>query len=392
MQYNFDEIIDRTGTHAIKSEAGELLKQFGMTQRFDADTIPLFVADMDFPCPQPVLEALHARVDRAIFGYSLHLTTPDYTEAIQGWFKRRHDWEIEAESIVYCPGTVTALHISIRAFTKAGEGVIIQPPVYQHFMSAVEDEGRVVVNNPLVENDGYYTIDFEDLERKASNPDNTLFLLCSPHNPTGRVWTAEELTRMAEICVAHDVILIADEIHGDLIRAGQVHLPIHTLVDDPRIISCTAINKTFNTAGLHCSNIILPDEALRTKFSETLGFKTPSPFAIAALIAAYNQGEDWLQQVNTYIDDNLTFMDEFFKTRMPAVKYQIPEGTYIAWADFSGYGLTPDEVQERITMQANVVLQRGEVFGPEGVGYQRICVPSPRSSLEEALERIAAVF
>lgn len=392
MKYDFDRVVDRKGTHSVKWEAGELLKQFGLTERFDEDTLALWVADMDFPVPEPVIKALHERVDRQIFGYSTHGTNPDYIQAVQGWFRRRHDWLIDSDSIVYSSGTVSALNIMVRAFTEVGDGVIIQRPVYAPFTSSIENNNRVVVNNPLINNDGYYTVDFDDLEEKAKHPDNKMFILCSPHNPVGRVWTPEELTRMAEICIANDVLLVADEIHGDLLRPNVTHYPLLTLLDHPLIISCTAINKTFNTAGLHCTNIIINDEETRDKYKEVLGFASPTPFAIVALIAAYNEGEDWLAQVNAYIDDNIAFLDKFLKERMPQVKFVIPEGTYICWLDFSGYGLTPEEVHDRIYIKANVVLEDGSMFGEDGKHFQRICVPSPRSILVEAMERIAAQF
>ena len=392
MNYNFDEVIERHGTHSVKWEAGELLKQFGLTERFDAETISLFVADMDFACPAPVLAALHERVNARMFGYSLHSTTTDYTDAIRGWFRRRHDWEIDTASIVYSPGTVDALDAAVRAFTAPGDGVIIQRPVYGPFTQVIERNGRVIVNNALVNNDGYYTIDFADFEAKAQDPQNKLFILCSPHNPVGRVWTPAELTQLAQICLANDVVLVSDEIHGDLIRQGQTHYPICSLVDDDRLIACTAINKTFNVAGLHCSNIIVNNAAMRARFIEVMGFKSPNPFAISALIAAYNHGEEWLTQLNTYLDGNLAYLDQFLKAHMPAVRYRIPEGTYIGWLDFRPTGLTSAEVHERIYQKANVVLEDGQMFGPEGDGYQRICTPSPRSILEKAMMRIAAEF
>ncbi|MBX3051960.1 MAG: pyridoxal phosphate-dependent aminotransferase [Caldilineaceae bacterium] len=392
MIYNFDEIISRKGTHSVKWEAGELLKEIGITERFDEDTISLFVADMDFPCPQPVIDALHARVDRLMFGYSTYTTTPDYIEAIQGWFARRHGWDIDADSIVYSPGTVEAINMAVKAYTEPGEGVIIQRPVYSPFTSAITKNQRVVVNNSLRHTDGYYTIDFDDLEAKAKDPNNKLFILCSPHNPVGRVWTPEELVRMAEICLANDVVLVSDEIHGDLVRQDVTHYPICTLVDDDRLIACTATNKTFNMAGLHCSNIVINNKELRTKFTDQIGFKSPTPFAITALIAAYNEGEEWLAQVNEYIDGNLAFLQDFLAEHMPQVKYRIPEGTYIGWMDFSGYGLSPKEVHDRIYNRANVVLEDGKLFGEEGLEFQRICVPSPRPLLRQALERIADQF
>ncbi len=392
MKYNFDEIIDRHDTHSVKWEAGELLKKFGRAERFDEDTIPMFLADMDFACPEPMLQALHARVDKKTFGYSAFLTSPHYIEATQGWFKRRHEWRIAADSIVYAPGTVEAVNVLINTFSGEGQGVIVQRPVYSPFLSSIKSRKREVVSNTLLNNSGYYTIDFDDLEQKASDPNNTLFLLCSPHNPVGRVWTPEELVKMAEICLAYDVVLVSDEIHGDLIRRGQTHYPICALVDDDRLISCTAINKTFNTAGLHCSNIIINNVSMRQQFSANMGMKSPTPFAITALIAVYNHGEEWLEQVNDYIDDNLRYLDLFLKEKMPQVRYRIPEGTYLGWLDFRGYGLSSADVHDRVYNQANVVLQDGEAFGPEGAGFQRICVPCPRSILQEAMERIYVAF
>ena len=392
MKYNFDKIIERKGTNSLKWEAGDLLKKFGITERFDDDTISLFVADMDFQCPQPVIDALHKRVDQMMFGYSTHLTNSNYIEAIQAWFKQRHNWDIDAESVVYSPGTVEALHVLIRSFSKEGDGVIIQGPVYRPFMTSVDENNRKVVSNSLINNDGYYTIDFDDFEQKAKEPNNTMFILCSPHNPVGRVWTKDELIKIAQICLENEVIMISDEIHGDLIRKGQTHYPICTLVNDDRLISCTAINKTFNTAGLHCSNIIINNEKMRKKFIKNLGMKLPTPFAISALIAAYNESEDWLEQVNQYIDDNLKFLVDFLNEKMPKVKCLIPEGTYIAWMDFRAYGLSSEDVHDRIYNKANVVLEDGELFGPEGNGFQRICVPCPKSILKEAMERIYIEF
>jgi cystathionine beta-lyase len=259
-------------------------------------------------------------------------------------------------------------------------------------MSVVEGNQRRIVNNQLINDNGYYRIDFEDLEAKAKDPGNTMFILCSPHNPVGRVWKPFELKRMAEICLQHDVVLIADEIHGDLVRKGVTHFPINTVVRDDRLIACTAINKTFNVAGLHCTNVVINDEDMRKRFTKVMGMKLPSPFAIEALIAAYEEGEDWLEQVNEYITGNFEFLDHFLKKRLPFVTFNIPEGTYIGWMDFKGSGLSQKEVHQKIYVDANVVLEDGEMFGAGGEGFQRICVPSPRPLLEEALERIARQF
>jgi len=392
MFYNFDEIIDRKGTHSVKWEAGQMLKKFGITERFDEDTIPLWVADMDFACPEPVLNALRKRLDQKMFGYTIHSTTPEYIEAIQSWFERRLNWTIKAEDIIYSPGTVHAVDIAVKSFTSPGDGVIIQRPVYSPFTRVTEANGRSIVNNGLVNNDGYYTINFADLEEKAKDPNTTMMILCSPHNPVGRIWKPEELKKIAEICAANNVILVSDEIHGDLIRTDEIFYPIATVVNDDNIVICTAINKTFNLAGLHCSNIVITNPELKEKYQKAMGMQFPSPFTISALIASYNEGEDWLEQLKEYIDRNFDFLGQFLSEKMPQIKYLRPEGTYIAWLDFSGYELSPEEVHKRIYIDANVVLEDGKMFGDQSKNFQRICIPTRRSLLEEAMNRIYGEF
>ncbi|WP_416145193.1 MalY/PatB family protein [Planococcus koreensis] len=392
MNYNFDEFVNRRGTYSLKWDGAEIIKQFGITDRYDEDTIPLFTADMDLPVPQPLIDALHKTVDHRIFGYSVF---PDeYYQAIQHWFSKRHDWKIEKEQIVFSPGTVHALNVAVKAFTNPGDGVIIQRPVYPPFTSAVEGNDRKVVNNALIADDNnYYTVDFDDLEEKAKQEDTTMFILCNPHNPTGRVFTEDELVKMADICRRNNVVIVADEIHGDLIRKGQTFLPMAKVVEDSgHIITLTAINKTFNVAGLHCTNAVITDEELRVKFSTEMGFQLSSPFAIAALISVYNDGDEWLEQLQDYIDGTMQFTQEFLAEHMPKVKTYIPEGTYIMWLDFSGYGISAEEIHDRIYNKANVILEDGTMFGEEGELYQRICTPSPRPLIKEALERIAKEF
>jgi cysteine-S-conjugate beta-lyase len=392
MKYNFDEIVNRRNTYSVKWDGGQLLKEMGFTERYDEETIPLFTADMDLPVPQPLIDALQKTVNHRIFGYSIF---PDeYYQSIQKWFKNRHDWDIQKEEIIYSPGTVHALNIAVRALTHPGDGIIIQRPVYPPFTSAIEGNGRVVRNNALICNeDGYYSIDFDDFEANAKEETTKMFILCHPHNPTGRVFTKEELKRMSDICVEHNVIIVADEIHGDLIRKDQTFYPMAKATDHANnLITCTAINKTFNVAGLHCTNVIIPNPDLRRTFSETMGFQLASPFTIAALISVYNEGEDWLIQLKEYIDDTLDYVKNFLAERMPKVKVRIPEGTYVMWMDFSEYGITPEEVHDRIYNRANVLLEDGKMFGDEGMNYQRICTPSPRPLIKEALERIAREF
>ena len=392
MKYNFDEIVNRRGTYSVKWDGGELIKKMGLTERYDENTIPLFTADMDLPVPQPLIDALHKTVDHRIFGYSIFPN--EYFEAIQHWFKKRHEWEIQKEEILFSPGTVHALTVAVRAFTQPGDGIIIQRPVYPPFTSAIEANGRELLNNALICNeDGYYQIDFADFEEKAKDEKTKMFILCNPQNPTGRIFNKDELRRLSEICEKNNVLIIADEIHGDLTRRNQTFIPIAKASDQQgHIITFTAINKTFNVAGLHCTNVIISNPEHRKTFSSVMGMHLPSPFTVSALIAVYHEGEDWLEQLKEYIDGTMEWVVDFLADRMPMVKVRIPEGTYIMWMDFSGYGLTPEEVHDRIYNKANVLLEDGKMFGEEGLHFQRICIPSPRPIIKEAFERIAREF
>lgn len=391
MQYNFDEMVNRRNTYSLKWDGEELIKKFGYTERYDDESIPLFTADMDLPVAQPIIEALHKTVDHRIFGYSVF---PDeYYQSIQHWFHKRHNWTIKKEEIVFSPGTVHALNVAVKALTNPGDGVIIQRPVYPPFTAAIEGNGRIVRNNALTCSDGTYTIDFEDFEEKAKEENTKMFILCNPHNPTGRIFTPEDLKRLSDICAENNVIIVADEIHGDLIRKNQTFVPIVKVANKTdHIITCTAINKTFNVAGLHCTNVIISNPDIRETFSQAMGMQLPSPFTVSALIAAYNEGEEWLEQLSDYLDETMEFVKDFLAKKMPTVKVEIPEGTYVMWLDFRGYGLSSKEVHDRIYNKANVILEDGEMFGEEGTGYQRICIPSPRQLIKEALERIALAF
>lgn len=393
MKYNFDEIVERRGTGSIKWDFGELLIQMGFADRFDEDTLPLFTADMDIAVPPAIVEALHKTVDARIYGYTFPV--PEYYGAIIGWFKKRHGWDILPEQIVYSPGTVYALGVAIRAFTDPGDGVIIQRPVYFPFTQQIEGNGRVVTNNQmLLDEQGFYVPNLVEFEKLAQKPENKLFILCNPHNPSGRIFGDEDLKALAKICKENNVVIIADEIHGDLIRRDKKFTPLAKLAeDDSNIITCTAINKTFNTAGLHASAIVLPDKALRERFSAEMGMQMPTPFTVSAVIAAYNECEDWLEEIKEYFDDTIDWVLNFVKTRMPKVKCVRPEGTYIFWMDFRGYGISHEEIRKRIYVDANVVLEGGLMYDPDqGAGFERICLSSPRSMVQEAFERIANAF
>ena len=393
MKYNFDEYVERRGTYSMKWDAGEMIQRMGLTKTFDENTIPIFTADMDFPCPQPVIDALHKVVDQRIFGYTSQNALPDYNNAIIRWFRDRHQWEIDPEWISYVDGTVTGVNVAIRAFSEPGDGVLITRPIYGPFTSAIVNNGRRVVNSQLLEKDGYYTMDFADIEAKAKDPSVKIFILCSPHNPSGRVWTKEELQTLADICQRNDVVLVSDEVHCDLIRRGNKHYPIAAVADNQNIVMLTALNKTFNTAGLKCSNAIIANPDLRARYKKAGGHKSASPFTIAALVAAYTQGDEWLEQIIDYIDGNIDWAIDFLHTHMPKVKCRRPEGTYVLWMDFRDYGLTPEEIHEKIYEKANVLLEGGKMFDPDqGAGYERVCLSSPRPLLEEAFTRIAREF
>lgn len=392
MNYNFDNIVNRYSTYCMKYDGLQ-----AMYPNADNASIPLMVADMDFQTAPPILDALHQTVDFGIFGYTSDKTESKYAEAVCTWWKKRFDTQLNPDDIIYSNGTVEAIDCAIRAFTKTGDGVIVQRPVYGHFSEDILAMNRKPVSNHLLcDENGYYTIDFDDLEKKCADPENRVMIFCSPANPVGRVWTQEEIQKVADITRRHHILLISDEVHCDIIRAGQHHLPILKAVEDTsNIIMMTAINKTFNLAGLQCSNIVIPDSFLKARFLKAFGMHLPTPFAVSACIAAYTdpESENWLNQLNAYLDDNLTFTKEYFAKHLPWIKLSVPEGTYCVWLDLRNSGLPDEEIHKRIYLDANVFLQDGLVHDPEhGHCFQRICVPCPRSVLKEAYQRIANQF
>ena len=354
--------------------------------------------------PPAILDALHATVDHGIFGYSTIDGCPAYADAVRDWFARRDQWTINTDLMLYCPGTVRALGYAVEAFTEPGDGVIIQRPVYPPFTHSVEELGRNVLNNQLIRHtdqdecgDLYYTMDFDGLEELARRDDAKLMILCNPHNPVGRVWSVDELVRVADICTRNGVMIIADEIHGDLLRAGVKVHHLAQVAPHARVMTCTAVNKTFNLAGLAATNLVFSDAKDKALFSRVLGHAEPSPFAISAVIAAYNQGEEWVDRCCAYIDRNIDDVIDFFGRELPDVGVRRPEGTYILWFDFTqrcrSLGIDGDELHRRIYEEAKVILQDGLNFDLDGGEFfQRMCVPSPRSVLMEACERIAAVL
>ena len=405
--YDFDRPIDRrhdARSYSQKWSCSEALaKRLGVKEITD-NHIALFTADMDLRCAQPILDALHATVDHGIFGYSTLDGCSAYTDAIHGWFERHDRWDVDCDLMSLSAGTVKALDVCVQAFTKPGDGIIIQRPVYPPFMHVVEDNDRMILNNQLIrhtakdpEGDLYYSIDFDNLEELAARPEAKMFILCNPHNPVGRVWSVEELERMVQICMKHDVLIVADEIHGDLVCEGITMHHMAQVAPEARVITCTAVNKTFNLAGLAATNVFFSNAQDKACFEKIRGFVEPNPFAISAVIAAYNEGDDWYEQVKAYIEANFDTVIAYFADHLPDVGVRRPEGTYILWFDFEArcrkLGIDGAELHRRIYDDAQVLLQDGSNFDPEGGEFfQRMCVPTPRTMLLDACERIARVL
>ena len=386
MKYNFDEIIDRRGTMATKVEK--------MPEGSAKDALPLWVADMDFPCAEPILKALHERIDKRIFGYTLY-NTDECMNAVLGWFKKRYGWEEKAENLFFCPGIVSAYAVLVNLLTKEGDGIVLQRPVYYPFTIKAEKNGRVIVDNPLIYENGTYRIDYEDLDQKMADPANKVLVFCSPHNPAGRVWTEEELRKVVDICKKHDKWIICDEIHCDLIRKGVTFHPILKAAPDyaDRIVVCTAPSKTFNLAGLQISNIFIPNEKLRKAFQTEIdktGYDEPNALGIVACEAAYRAGEDWLDQLRAYLLKNLNFLRNFLQEKIPQIHLVEPEGTYLVWLDCSELGITGKGLDQFIVDKAGLWLDGGSMFGPSGAAFQRVNIACPRATLELALNKLKA--
>lgn len=386
MKYNFDEIIDRSGTNSVKQDK----------QLKDAppDLLRLWVADMDFTCPEPVLEALHKRIDRKILGYTVY-ESDRLLNAITSWFKRRYDWDIDKSWIAFSPGIVTAFSLLINILTEEGDGVIIQKPVYYPFTNRIEGNRRVVANNALIRTGSTYTMDFDDLEKKFADPANKGMILCSPHNPVGRVWTETELQKLVRIAKKYNKWIISDEIHCDLARPGKTFIPLLKAAPEYRegIISCTAPSKTFNLAGMQFSSIIIPNPEYREKWTDFTCNKTAigegcNPLSLEAAVAAYNEGGEWLDEAIEYIDKNIRYVDEFIKENLPKAALIDCEGTFLVWLDLRSYCGDPKKLEHILIHEAKLFLNQGYTFGEEGAGYVRINVATPKSNVVECMERL----
>lgn len=388
MNYDFDTVTDRKNTNAIKYD---LAKKRGKPE----DAVSLWVADMDFPTAPCIQKVVAEKAAHGIWGYSR--PNNRYYDALKKWYKERHNFEVQNEWVVNTPGVCFALAAAIKAFTKEGESVLIQKPVYYPFFNIINSLQRKVVNSSLILKNNHYEIDFDDFERKIVQENVKMFILCSPHNPGGRVWTKQELQKISEICLAHNVLVVSDEIHSDITFGSNVHTVYGSLSEQAlkNSIICTAPSKSFNLAGLQFSNIFIADEKLRKAFSEELdktGYDEPSVFGIVAATAAYSEGADWFDSVKSYIWENILFARKYIEENAPQIKVLVPEGTYLLWLDFSKTGLSDSEINDRVLNKAKVWLDRGSMFGKEGEKFQRINCATPRIILEDALKRICSQF
>lgn len=355
------------------------------------DIIPLWVADMDFPAPQSVIDALVRRAIHGIYGYT---RIPDtYYEATIGWMQKRHRWTIERNEIIVMPGVIPALTVAIQAFTNKGDAIIIQRPVYHPFTRVIQNNHRKVVNSPLQLDGNRYVMDLEDFEAQIIKHDVKLFILCSPHNPVGRVWTKEELLNVANICLKHNVYIIVDEIHHDLVYPGNSHTVLATLGDAyaQNSMICTAPTKTFNLAGLTIANIIIPNEKRRNDFKhilKRLEFSPTNLFGALAAEVAYKEGELWLEKLITYLDDNKTFVQNYLKEHIPIIRLINTEATYLLWLDFRNLGLSHEALEHFLLNDAKLWLNQGKMFGEEGKGFFRMNIATQRVRLMKALEQL----
>ena len=384
MRYNFDQIINRQGTNSLKHD-------FAKERDMPEDVLPMWVADMDFPAPPEVLTDLQNAVTHGIFGYSE--TKEDYAQSISNWFRDRFAYEVKPAHIVKTPGVVFALAQMVRALTKQGDAVLIQPPVYQPFFDVVLENNRKLVTNPLVLENGKYTINFDDFQQKIAENKVKLFVLCNPHNPVGRVWTKDELEKLNKICKQYNVLVISDEIHCDFIYPGHIHTVFGSI--DENAIVATAPSKTFNLAGLQMSNLLIKNQEIRQKIIREIrqgGYSQLNQLGLVACQSAYQHGAPWVDALRTYLAENIAFVREFLAKNIPDIQLIEPEGTYLLWLDCRKLNLPQDKLDDLLINHAKLWLCSGKIFGEEGHGFQRMNVGCPRSVLEEGMRRLAGAL
>lgn len=385
MKYDFDEIVNRRGTNSVKWDEAK-----------EEGVIPMCVADMDFKAAPCILEALKKRVDHGVFGYTM---VPDsYYESIISWFERRHQWHIERDWIIYTSGVVPAISAIIKALTEPGDKVLVQTPVYNCFFSSIRNNGCTTAENALVRKGNSYEIDFDDFERQAADEKTKVFLLCNPHNPAGRVWTPEELSRMNDICLRHGVKVIADEIHCELVMPGHEFTPFAAVSKacQDNCITTNSPTKSFNIAGLQIANIITNNAEDRQKIDRAININEVcdvNPFGVIALQAAYNEGEDWINQLNVYLWENYQALKAFFKDNLPQLEVIDLEGTYLVWVNVRATGMTSNELTEKLLKEGKVFVNRGTMYDETtGEDYIRINIAMPRSLMLEGLKRMKSVI
>lgn len=382
--YDFDKVIDRHGTNCLKFD-------FAKERGKNGDELSLWVADMDFQVAKPITDALQAQVNHGIYGYTE--VKYDYFEIVKNWFKDNFDWDIKKGSLVKTPGVVYAIAMAVKAFTKEGEAVIIQQPVYYPFSEMIIANNRKLVNSPLVLKDGRYEIDFEDFEKKIVENNVKLFILCSPHNPVGRVWSVEELKRIGDICIKHDVVIFSDEIHADFVYEPNKHHVFASLGESyaANSVIATAPSKSFNIAGLQVSNIFIENKKLRDAFRNEIvksGYSQLNTMGLVAARAAYESGKEWLDEVRAYIKDNLIFFRDYLKENIGELSLIEPEGTYLVWVDFRKLGLSEKQREDLIVNKAKLWIDSGAMFGVDGEGFERFNIACSRSYLKQALDSL----
>jgi cystathionine beta-lyase len=382
-EYNFDEVTDRRGTNCIKHDFNR--EYFGKD-----DIIPMWVADMDFRTPDFIMKAIRKRAEHEVLGYTRR--TGEFLRAITDWYKRRQKWSIEPDWIVYTPGVVPALHFAVRAFTSPGDKIIIQPPVYHPFFSVIEGNQREILMNPLKLRNGKYYMDLDNLVDQLDDRVK-LILLCHPHNPVGREWSVEELTELADICLKRNILIVADEIHSDLVLPGHTHVPLASISPafSEITISCIAPSKTFNLAGLSTSVVVISDGVKRKIFSreiETAHLWVGNIFGNIALETAYTSGDNWLDQLMKYLMNNFEILDHYLKQYIPEIKLIWPDATYLAWLDMQGLNLKGTALKDFMIHKAGLGCNDGPSFGPGGQGFQRMNIACPKPVLQKALEQL----
>jgi len=384
MQYHFDKIINREDTDSVKYDLRKLYFR-------KDDVIPLWVADMDFETPEFIVDAVKKRAEHPIYGYSIK--SDSYHQAIINWVKESHGWEIQKDEISFSPGVVPGFTLAILAFSKPGDRIVVQPPVYFPFFMAVEENGRKLVHNQLIEKDNYYSIDFVDLEKKLSHPKTTILLISNPHNPVGRVWKREELEKMILLCEKYQVILLSDEIHSDLIFSDHRHIVAANINDSAkeRTVTFMAPSKTFNMAGLGTSFLLIQDKKLIKRYDEILQayhLGMGNVFGNVALEAAYDQGRPWLNDLLDYLKKNVDFVDSFLKNHIPEITFAKPEATYLLWLNCKSLSLNDEQLNNFFIHEAGLGLNKGSIFGKGGEGYMRMNIACPRAIIEKALKQL----